>query len=86
MRKVLIKQVIKTLERKCRISQDVVRNNFDKTHPILQNTYCQADMVSNFKFLSLPWTALQRRCLESTSIMEIHTLKSKTAVSLYKLR
>ena len=29
-----VKQVIETLERECGISQDVIKNNFDKTHPI----------------------------------------------------
>ena len=29
-----VKQVIETLERECGISQDVIKNNLDKTHPI----------------------------------------------------
>ena len=31
-----VKQVIETLERKCGISQDIIKNNLDKTHPIGQ--------------------------------------------------
>ena len=30
-----VKQVIETLERECRIGQDIIRNNLDKTHPIV---------------------------------------------------
>ena len=29
-----VKQVIETLERECGISQDVIKNNLDKTHPV----------------------------------------------------
>ena len=29
-----VSQVIKALERECGISQDVIKNNLDKTHPI----------------------------------------------------
>ena len=29
-----VRQVIKTLEREGRISQDVIKNNLDKMHPI----------------------------------------------------
>ena len=29
-----VSQVIKTIERECGISPDVIKNNLDKTHPI----------------------------------------------------
>ena len=29
-----VKQIIETLERECRVSQDVIKNNLYKTHPI----------------------------------------------------
>ena len=42
-------------------------------------------MVSNLELLSLQRTALKRRCLENTSIREMHALKSKNVVvKLYK--
>ena len=81
-----VKQVIETLERECGISQDIIKNNLDKTHPIGQPDK-QTSMVSNLELLSSQQTALRRRCLENTSITEIPSLKSKNeVVSLYKLK
>ena len=41
-----VTQVIKTLERECRISPDVIKNNLDKMHPIGD---AQTSMVSNLE-------------------------------------
>ena len=81
MRNVLInfddvKQVIKTLEKDCGISQDVIKNNLDIKH-LLDG---QTSMVSNLELLSSPRTALRDWCLESTSIAEIHPLKDENVV------
>ena len=78
-----VKQVIETLERKCGIAKISSRTILIK-RTLLDS---QTSMVSNLELLSSQRTALRRRCLESTSIAEIPTLKSKNVVvSLYKLR
>ena len=77
-----MKQVIETLERECRISQDVIKNNLDKTHPIGRlDDYCK-----ELKIVKFTTDSFKERCSENTSIGEMHTLKDKNVViSLFKL-
>ena len=77
-----VKQAIETLEKECGISQDVIKPILIKRSLLDGRT----SMASNLELLSLQRTALRRRCLENTSIGEMHTLKGKNVVvSLYKL-
>ena len=77
------KQVIEILERECGIRQDVIKTILIKRVLLDGKT----SMVNNLELLSSQRRALRRRCLENTSIAEIHTLKNKNVVvSLYRLR
>ena len=76
-----VKEVIETLERKCGISQDVIKNNVDKTHPVGR----PEEYGRQLRIVSLQRIALRRPCLENTSIGEMHTLKNKNVVvSLFR--
>ena len=56
-----MKQVIETLERECRISQDVIKNNLDKTHPIGRlDNYCKELKIVKFTTDSFKETVFRK--------------------------
>ena len=71
-----VRQIIRTLERECGITQDVIKNNLDKMQPIGR----PCEYGKHFRIVKFTTESFKRRCLENTSILEICTLKGENVV------
>ena len=82
-----VKQVINTLERECRISQDVIKNNLDKTHPTGQpDKYGKQLRIVKFTTDSFKETVFRKHKHQRNAYIERQTRGGKPVQINVKLQ